>query len=145
MTKTTEILSVLEKLLTEKTGIKVYIDTIDEGYEKPSFFISVTEDRAEDVNYSTVKRTKKFKIDCYASDSEESISEREMIEKICEIFESRKLNVNDRKINISSYVETNEDTKETYVSLETNFFDERGIEKEKYPIVESIETNFKEE
>ena len=144
MVRTSELLSVLEKMLAEKIGIKVYIDTIEEGYEKPSFFMSVTDDKTEDVNFSTVERTKKIRIDCYKDDSDEALSERELREKVCELFECRKIAVNDRKINISASVETNEDTGKTYVSLESKFFDERGIEKENYPIMETIETKFKE-
>lgn len=149
MIKTTDVLNAINRELVKNFNYTVYIDTMPEDFERPSFFIGLLKESNTDKNISTVERTKQFKIICYDKKDEsynsDTLSIFKMTEDACYIFSSGKLEVGDRKINISTDITTDKDLDIMYIDVTVKFFDDRGIKAEDEETMENLAvgTNFK--
>lgn len=149
MIKTSEVLDAINSALVKKFNCTVYIDFMPEDFERPSFFLTLISEKTSDVNRYTVERTKNFKLICYESKNEYFLSSSldliRMQEEACILFETGKLQVKDRMLNISTAVETELSTDTIFINIEVKFFDDRCIEKEKNEIMKTLNLDVKEE
>lgn len=142
MINTTDILNAINRELVKKFNYTVYIDTMPENFERPSFFIGLTKESTIDKNINTVEKTKQFKIVCYEEKDENynsnTLSIFKMMEDVCELFSSEKLSVDDRMLNISMDVNTDQSMDIIYIDVIVKFFDDRVREKKEFDTAEEV-------
>ena len=141
-----DVLNAVNKKLVEWFDYTIYIAEMPENFERPSFFLTVDGMTKKAVSFNNVEKTFTLRVVCYAEKNErfssDTIAILTMSEEVMELFDSGKLAVGERQLNVEASIETNTEKDVIYVSIKVKGFDEHKESKENLPFVESVRTRF---